>query len=136
MLIVLLVIGLLVTLIVMVHRQTDVLKGQNPLTCPKCGKITPPTSVVCQNCGFRIRDALDMICPKCEREYVAGTAYCPRCGVPLREKIRGPRPRQTWEPAGEIPEGMHVCPDCGARVMDREERCYRCGNRKEPRSGQ
>ncbi len=134
MLIILLIIALLVTLIVMVHRQTEVLKQQNPLTCPKCGKTTPPTSVVCQHCGFIIRDALDMICLKCEREYVAGTAYCPRCGVALREKIRGRR--QTWQPAGEMPEGMHVCHHCGARVMDREERCYRCGNRQEPRSGQ
>ena len=60
-------------------------KAPPPLTCPHCGRQTPPGSHFCKQCGKRLAP-VPMRCPSCDSDNRPGSSFCTRCGTPLRPR--------------------------------------------------
>ncbi|MHA1230918.1 MAG: zinc ribbon domain-containing protein [Candidatus Helarchaeota archaeon] len=60
------------------------LKSEKELTCPNCGAISPPNSIYCQICGFKIKEIPNeetlLFCDNCGAPLRIGARFCSECG--------------------------------------------------------
>jgi hypothetical protein len=79
-------------------------------TCPNCGNQAAENAVFCDQCGTRL--------PAPEPQPQPAAAVAPVAGEPTS--------------MGGVPEGVLICPDCGAENVPGELFCDVCGNPLEP----
>jgi len=60
-------------------------EAPSPLTCPYCGRQTPPGSHFCKLCGMRL-EPVPIHCASCGFDNKPGSSFCTRCGTPLRRR--------------------------------------------------
>ena len=90
------------------NQGTPLTATPQPMSCPKCGAVTPAGSKFCLECGEKIEEVTDgmIICPECGKTVLKGR-FCPECGHPL----------------------SHVCPSCGKEVPEGAKFCLECGTK-------
>ena len=76
-------------------------------------------------------------CPNCGNQVSDKAIFCDQCGTKLPPLEAQPSPEPTVEAApaptpGGVPEGVLICPNCGAENVPGEMFCDVCGEPLEP----
>lgn len=119
--------------------------------CRHCNAEVSDGATFCPVCGKPVmKKEKVVLCPECGLENPVGTAFCVHCGSKLPgeknpnlesesvQKLKGLLPvikgiASTFDDpyAGasqeEIEKMTYVCPVCGKRNRNNEEKCARCG---------
>lgn len=109
---------------------------RSTVECEACGRIFRPGDRFCRSCGAELKTNTPekhkpiayKYCPSCRNSFSYNDNFCPECGIKLEERQLGAIPRAN----DEVPPGMKECPNCKARVLKREQKCWKCGKDLTP----
>ena len=64
--------------------------NDNEIRCASCGKILPPGSLFCTECGAAVAEKKqapqtdELICPSCGKHLAPGLRFCTECGTEIK----------------------------------------------------
>jgi len=123
--------------------------------CPNCGSQQPDGAAFCDECGAKLEErtppasppappqaqpaptAVATTCPVCGAPVMPGEAFCDSCGAQLDQapsQPAAPAPPPPSPPPTVLagaPEGVLVCPNCGAQLEPGSQFCDMCGAQLE-----